>query len=101
MFHANMLKQYRERSAVTSDQEALVGAAVIVESEEGDEGTIVELNTEQKETYQDVNVNPELDDDQRKQVLELIASFQDIFSDVPKVTRLGEHTITLTTTEPV
>jgi len=57
--------------------------------------------SEQKETYQDVHVNPQLEEDQKKQMVELPKEFQDVFSDVPKVTNLGEHSTELTSSEPI
>jgi len=35
------------------------------------------------------------------EIRQLLAEFQDVFSDVPKVTNLGQHSIKLTSTEPI
>ena len=51
---------------------------------------------ESKETYQDVLVNPELEPQMQAEIRQLLAEFQDVFSDVPKVTNLGQHSIKLT-----
>ena len=66
-------------------------------------GEITELVSEQNETYQDVHVNPQLDENQKKQVVELLMApiSNDVFSDVPKVTNLGEHSTELTSSEPI
>jgi len=100
MFHANMLKKYHVRENADESMQ-IVGAAVIEDSHEVEMGEITELVSEQKETYQGVHVNPQLEEDQKKQVVELLKEFQDVFSDVPKVTNLGEHSIELTSSEPI
>ena len=102
MFHANMLKKYNSREK--DDSEIQQMAAVIVEDQKDTEISTnqeFELQTEQKETFKDININPELPEQERKEIEELVAEFQDIFTDVPKVTNLGEHTIELTSSEPV
>ena len=58
-------------------------------------------NKEQKETWRDVDVNPELNAEQKRQVWELIEEYDDIFSDVPTTTTLLKHQIKLTSDEPV
>ena len=49
----------------------------------------------------DVKINPELTSEQQSDVKQLLSEFQDIFSDVPSITNLGEHEINLTTAEPL
>jgi len=56
---------------------------------------------EQQETWQDVDVNPELNAEQKRQVWELIEEYSDIFSDVPTTTKLLRHQIKLTSEQPV
>jgi len=98
MFHANMLKKYAERK----DQNEILGALAVIESEnEVGIEPMEEVSVVQKETFQDVQVNPELEPEKRQQVFELLSDFQDIFSDIPKVTTLGEHSIKLTSSEPI
>jgi len=92
MFHANMLKKYHVRENA-DESTHIVGVAAVDDSHEFEMGEITELVNEQKETYQDVHVNPQADEDKKKQVVELLKEFQDVFSDVPKVTNLGEHSI--------
>jgi hypothetical protein len=100
LFHANMLKQYTERVGDNLDACAMAGAAVI-ECGEEENGSVIDYATRQTETYKDVQINPELSQEQQTQVKELITEYQDIFTDVPKVTQLGEHSITLTCSEPI
>jgi len=90
MFHANMLKKYTERKEV-------IGALAVVETKMEDGVEPIEgTSLLQKKTFRDVQVNPELEPAQREQVFQLLSEFQDIFSDIPKVTNLGEHRIQLT-----
>jgi len=53
-----------------------------------------------KSDKSDVKVNPELTEEQRCEVMKLLEEFQDVFTDVPSLTNLGKHPITLTTEEP-
>jgi len=46
-------------------------------------------------------VNPELTEEQRGEVMKVFEEFQDVFTDVPGLTNLGEHSITLATEEPI
>ena len=63
--------------------------------------SLLEFIGEQTEGYKDVNVNPELNTEQKQEINRLLFEFADIFTDVPKVTTLGEHSIELTTDDPV
>jgi len=101
LFHANMLKKYtlREKEEETEIHE--LGAVVMEDSEEAEVRDNTEYSSEQKETFRDVNVNPKLSDERRKEIEELLAEFSDIFTDAPKVTNLGQHSIQLTSSDPV
>ena len=99
MFHANMLKKYVERKQEGSVE--MLGAAVIEEGGDVDGCEMVRPVEESKETWKDVNVNPELSVEQRKDVDDLLKEFDDIFTDVPKVTNRGEHKIKLTSLDPI
>ena len=71
------------------DRIAAMGVAVDSDDEENDcqetveESEIGYYNPEQKETWKDVNINPELSREQSLQVWRLINEFKEIFSDVP------------------
>ena len=99
LFHANLLKKYWEREDSTANVES-VGAAIL-EPEEDDGVAPVEILPETEENYTDVYINPELSDEQIQDVKELLREYHEIFTNVPKVTKLGEHQITLTTDEPI
>lgn len=101
LFHANMLKKYVERKQ-TKEEVVHQGLATVIEdSHDLESGEISEFIGQQSETYKDVNVNDELSDEQKEQVAEILREFQDVFTDVPKVTKLGTHTIELTSSEPI
>ena len=61
--------------------------------------TLSFLEMTQTETISDVNINPELSQTQTEQITTLLEEYDDIFSDVPGCTTLGEHKIELTTNE--
>jgi len=44
-------------------------------------------NVRQRETVDDVIINPQLSAEQRSQVKDLLVEYKEIFSDVPKVTQ--------------
>jgi len=62
LFHANMLKLYKERTNVN-----LTGAAII-ECEDDNNDCLTDFSPEQTETYQNVNINPELNQEQQTQI---------------------------------
>src|SRR5260221_2285509 len=58
-----------------------------------DSELITHYSVSAKETYQDVNINSELPDYRKKAIKNLLNKYKEIFSDVPKITNLGEHRI--------
>lgn len=105
-YHANMLKKYWEREAIEKiDNEDNVSvpelSAVVVETNEEVDDEIDLYREQQSETYKDVKISEELSEAERKDVMDLLDEFQDIFTDVPGLTTLGEHSITLTTDDPI
>jgi len=130
-YHINMLKRYYYRESPTqpasngsrpssnsddndvinenqdADHQAALVACVIEEEVSGEvmSGKDVEAlplyNVRQKETVDDVAVNPQLSAEQRNEVKDLLVEYKEIFSNVPKVTHLIEHKVELTENEPV
>jgi len=104
-YHTNMLKRYFERVEIDTktNQETIHELnAVVVETKYDENEDELQLYKEQQtETYKDVKISDELTDEQKKEVTDLLTEFQDIFSDVPGLTTLGEHSVTLTTDEPI
>jgi len=97
-FHANMLKKYWSRE---HEDRVHVSHAMVFEPEEGDKDELSLFTSAQTETYKDVKVNPELTEEQRGEVMKVLEEFQDVCTDVPGLTNLGKHPITLTTEEPI
>ena len=97
VFHINMLKQYLRPA--TEDVNAAV-AAITFEDEETEDSKAPEQPTK-PETFEDVNINPDLENEKKQQLRDLIEEFQDIFSSKPGKTTLGEHRIELTDDTPV
>jgi len=96
-FHANMLKKYWSRE---HEDRVHVSHAMVFEPEEGDEDEF-EILIGLKYDKSDVKVNPELTEEQRGEVMKVLEEFQDVFTDVPGLSNLGKHSITLTTEEPI
>ena len=66
-----------------------------------DKSDMLLYNSDQTETWKDVKINPDLNDDDKRKVVKLLKEFQDIFSDVPTTTHLIKHKIKLKTDEPI
>ena len=90
MYHTNMLKQYYERGEVIAeysisepeldeDMDYETAGAAILEPEEREEIELPLLEQGQTETYKDVDVNPELEDDKKAEVWKLLEENRDIF----------------------
>ena len=114
--HANLLKKYfnrdqdvdeSEEHEEVDDVDIQVAGTAMLEQDENDEELLpyelpLNLYSEcQKETVRDVKVNPELTLAQRNEVFALLAEFDEVFTDIPSVTNLGEHSIELTSSTPV
>jgi hypothetical protein len=105
LFHANMLKKYVDRRVEAevdgNDNQILSAAAVLESDDDEDADMLVNCRSQQTETYPNVQINPALDPLKHRQVRELVEEFSEIFSDVPRVTNLGERSIRLTSLDPV
>jgi hypothetical protein len=66
-----------------------------------DSGKMELYNITQKETWSEVDINPELTEQQRNRLWKIVEQYGDIFSDVPTTTNLIKHRIELTTDVPV
>ena len=99
VFHINMLKQYHRRA------ESVVASVATITFEDDD--SIMELETpdvsgvRKPETHKDVNINPELTEEQQGQLRDLVEAYSEIFSSAPGTTNLIEHKIVLTDKEPI
>jgi len=97
-FHPNMLKKYWSRE---HEDRVHVSHAMIFEPEEAHKDEFVDILMGLKSDKYDVKVNPELTEEQTGEVMKVLEKFQDVFTDVPGLTNLGEHSITLATEEPI
>ena len=113
-FHANMLKQYFSRGdtgEVNNHASLLqIVSVAIVEDQESDPEELVDLNDDAflsfsgdkvPQTLDDVVICDKLSKKQRDQILYVVSLYKDVFSDDPGDTKLVEHSIELTTDEPV
>jgi len=100
IFHANLLKQYHERST----EEVTCGlqlTAAVIEYESSDSEDLCLLSDFQTETYQDVVYGNELSAEELSSAESLVSEYRDIFTDLPHITKLVEHNIVLTNNQPV
>jgi len=118
-YHMNILKQYfhchdqdlnsnkQVRNSMSvgtqSDEgvfELAVAVACVIEDNSTEEDTRATIkdadllslySVQQKETVDDVDINPELNEVQRAELKQLLKEYKQIFSDVPTVTHLVEN----------
>ena len=100
IFHANVLKQYHERST----EEVTCGlqfTAAVNEYESSDSKDLCLLLDFQEETYQDVIYGDELSAEKLSSAQSLLSEYRDIFTDVSRITKLVKHNIVLTNDQAV
>ena len=68
----------------------------VEQSAVNDAALLSTYNLKQKETFEDVVMNEELDEEKKTEVKELLKEYKQIFSDVPTKTNLIEHKVELT-----
>ena len=113
-YHVNLLKKYNRRSETSHHQEGnaehediISGSATESEYivEEGDdesqEGLIEFPFLKGKESIKDVKLGEDLTSDERKELVQILESHEDIFTDVPGKCNLIEHKIPLQNEEIV
>ena len=94
-----MLKKYMRREEPPIK---LAVCAITCESDSEDDGEVLGLSSDANvETYEDVNINPELTPEQERDVKELVYEYQSIFSSIPGKTNLIQHKIVLTDDQPI
>ena len=113
-YHINLLKKYVSRETqVTAGMFEAIGndeASVPInemENEQDDNGEFgtdrIEFfpDSQQKEFIEHIKINKNLSADQKKELFELVARFQDTFTDVPKKTHVSTCKINLTSDQPI
>jgi len=86
IFHANLLKQYHERST----EEVTCGlqlTAAVVQYESSDSEDLCLLSDFQTETYQDVVFGDELSAEELSSAQSFVSAYRDIVTDLPHVTK--------------
>jgi hypothetical protein len=104
VFHINLLKKYEERDAdVISASVAIVEAESCPSNGVVDDENLLDLPSTGivGETYLDVDVNHKLTEKQKYQVMDLLQEYREIFTERPGCTRLDEHVIEVTSSEPI
>ena len=100
-FHANLLKQYVERQEnECTVLENNILAAVSTKPVDADDQEI-EVSLFENQTYLDVDINKELQDNQRKLLMKALSEFTDVITDRPGNTSLLQHDVRTTTEKPV
>ena len=94
-YHANLLKLYEPRNIVS-----IAVLDPLPEEHEFEEDKIYTVSPG-KETYKDVNINPQLSKVQKREVRELLYEFRDVLTDKPGLTDLIKHDIVTVTDQVV
>ena len=107
-YHANLLKRYNHRE---ESNEKVRMVTSVIEDEESDEGPgliklqdrkdLILVETKNLSSIHDIRFGEELTDKQVREAKNLVAQYQDIFSDIPKRTNLESLKITLRSDECV
>ena len=95
LFHVNMLRKYVDREPI------LCSVAAILDPVQSPELEIEEEPEQGNESYHDVKIASELVGNPAWELRELLRKYKEIFSDVPGLTKLEEHAITLNTTTAI
>ena len=95
LFHINMLRKYVDREPI------LCSVAAILDPLECPELEIEEEPEQGNESYHDVKIASKLVGNPTWELRELLREYKEIFSDVPGLTNLEEHAITLNTTTAI
>lgn len=117
IFHANLLKKYHEREEAKESLAGLIEtvSVAVIECEPSDspnetvtlesyldnEDVLLMPPIKSKETIADIEISPTLKPGQRSELVRLLNTYQDIMTDLPGITSLGQHEIHVTSDEPV
>ncbi|XP_070206100.1 uncharacterized protein [Littorina saxatilis] len=105
LYHANLLKLYRDRqnTADPSDGIPTVAVAVVEETEEmiSPDRELPLPCLEGEETVKDINLSATLTAEQRRQVLEIAERHERVLTDVPLQTPLAVFDMTVESAKPV
>ena len=109
-FHANLLKKYviRQQDCQHNHAEIVHAAASLVRAstniiETGDEN-LMELSfpsMQQTQSYRDVDICENRTEVEKSEIVQLLQDCANVLTDVPGHTTLIEHTVELTSTDPI
>ena len=104
-FHANMLKRYLVRDSKESGSVLLCCAGTHeikeVEYSEFNDSDLFHFSHSENTDIKDVHIGDKLNEIQRAEILNIVSSFPDVFTENPGSTTVEQHRIDLTTDEPV
>src|SRR5678815_1655515 len=106
-YHANLLKIYNKRNEETPDAVhiACVGVVDFEECEKEDidlgEDVIVLGSCTPKESVKDIKIGPEIEEDKRSEIKEILSEFKHVFTDLPGKMDIVQHEINLTSQVPI
>jgi len=106
VFHVNMLTLWHDR-AEDEDKIEILSCLDVIAGLSSEQGELEELNAEMipvvdgKETVKDVDLSTELSEQEAVELQDLLSEYPDIFSDVPKITDVIQHTVRTVTYDPV
>ena len=99
LFHANMLKKFYRRESDMNESD-VVQFCILDEEEEEVVSDVCDISFIDS-SKSEVNINPELNDEMKKELNALVKEFSDVFCEIPGKTKTLEHEINLTTDIPV
>ena len=113
-FHVNMLKLYHERSksqvtrdrnqVESSDEDVDVGFSMVLNdgTEVTGESELIDVcPLSSTETWRDVRINPDLTEEQKVEISNLLERYSHVLTSLPGCTEVEKHHIFTTTEEPV
>ena len=88
--------------ASNDDNEVIIGNTVVLKDGEADDPEMIDVcPLSSNESWQAVNINPQLTEKQTNEIKQLLQEESDVLTTLPGQTELEQHTITLTTEEPI
>ena len=101
-YHANLLKKYVERIPQPPHHEIATANLSFVTTEDmsPEESALEHVVVEQTESHRDVIINPDLNEEQKADAVNIVSSFDKVSTDVPGRTNATEHTIRLVDNTP-
>ena len=117
-YHGNMLKKYYRRGVGNEDKSSsdnmTISCISVIETEDEEVGEAKSENENNmrkinlqfpvlsaKESVSDIQVDSDLNDEQTKEVQNLLEEYPDVFTEIPGTTDIVEHEIVVTSEKPI